>query len=384
MTSQAHKKRKILFVDDEPAFLEMIQRAASQWGRDIWDVHLADSAGKALSIIQDQAIDLVIIDVQMPVVDGVQFLSLLHRKFPNLQKVVLTGFANDTYRAQCLSGGAELFLEKPRTPEGMESIFATLHELARWQPEEGFRGVMRRMGLPDIVQMECLSRHSVVLEVTTAGVRGEIFIKDGAIIHAQMASTTGETALNQLLGLSGGEFNLRHYSEPRDHTIEGSWEFLLMEAARKQDEAGVTGQSDGGSAVAAASAPMPPVLSRVTGEAKSATMVRRDASRESVSPPPREGAAARSRTQIDEVMVCTTQGDVLYEYKCGDASKRIQLLEFVSKKARQLAQGLPLGAMDRLELATAKNHIVIQIRDDHGLMVRASQCAGGALSLAKS
>ena len=43
--------------------------------------------------------ELVVVDVQMGVMDGIQMLSMLNRGHPNVQKVVLTGFANEKYRA---------------------------------------------------------------------------------------------------------------------------------------------------------------------------------------------------------------------------------------------------------------------------------------------
>ncbi len=52
---------------------------------------------------------------------------------------------------------------------------------------------------------------------------------------------TGEAAFQKLLSLPGGSFQLQHFEPPAKHTIEGQWEFLLMEAARMRDEiAGAT------------------------------------------------------------------------------------------------------------------------------------------------
>jgi len=117
--------KKVLFVDDNLQFLEMIERLMGNWSQGEWQIFLAQNAGKALIILQEQAIDLAVIDVQMPVVDGIQFLALLNRKYPAVQKVTLSAYADDASRAACLSHGAELFLEKPRDPADLEIIFAT-------------------------------------------------------------------------------------------------------------------------------------------------------------------------------------------------------------------------------------------------------------------
>ena len=175
----------------------------------------------------------------MPVVDGIQFLALITRKYPTVQKVTLSAYSDDASRAACISNGAELFLEKPRDPADLEIIFATLRELARHKPTvTGFRGVLRQASLQDVIQMECLNRNSSILEVNAGKWQGQIFIKEGSIIHAQAADRNGEAALNKILCLKGGEFSLRPFAEPPRQTIDGPWEFLVMEAARARDEGG--------------------------------------------------------------------------------------------------------------------------------------------------
>src|SRR6266699_1644167 len=226
----------ILFVDDDLGFLEVVRNLMVTLSEGTWEVLVAPDAARALGLIHEHKIDLLVIDVRMPVMDGLQFLALLHRNYPSLLKVALTGHASESYRAACLSNGAELYLEKPTSPEGWKSLYTTLKELLRLQPEEGFRGVLRRVGLQDVLQMECLARSSSVLEIFTSQTRGSVFVHDGQIVHAQVGQLGGEEAFNHLMALAGGNFNLKPFSEPPTRTIRGSWEFLLMEAARRRDE----------------------------------------------------------------------------------------------------------------------------------------------------
>lgn len=379
MAAASTKPKRILFVDDEPAFLETLATVIEQTSAGMWEPFFAESAGAALSLLQDQPVDLVVLDVQMPVIDGLQFLSLVHRKHPNLTKVVLTGYATDQHRAACLSGGAELFLEKPRTADDLRSILATLHELARWQPEDGFRGVLRRVGLQDIIQMECLSRHSVVLHVSTESAHGEIFIREGSIIHAQTGDLIGEAAFNQLLALKGGEFDLRAYQEPGQESIEGQWEFLLMEAARQLDEetdvADVAPEETGGEEDSLDSlpnmfaAPSPSVESPVQPATKTVEVN----TVQSIASSPASRLREERRNQVDEIVVCSPEGDVIYEWQSVDTEKRIGFLEFLSKKSQQMGSGLNFGKFDRLEVLTVKSKIVAQLQPDCGVLIRTSR-----------
>src|SRR4026207_2526007 len=178
----ALKRKKVLFVDDDAELLGIIQQLMGGLAGETWGIFAAADVSKARGLLQEQKIDLLVLDIHMPVVDGLQFLNLLQRKFPNVLKVVLTGDATDQNRATGLSNGAEWFLEKPRDEGGWRSIYATLHELTRFQPEEGFHGVLRRVGLQDVLQMECLARNSSVLKIHAGGVHGTIFVKEGQIV----------------------------------------------------------------------------------------------------------------------------------------------------------------------------------------------------------
>lgn len=237
MSQDSTKPKRILFVDDDAALLEQFKEIFSVLSDGAWEIHTAQNHAQALGLIQkQQRMDLIVLDIGMPVVDGVQFLRLLNRAHPGQQVVMLTGLADESKRKECLELGALLCLEKPTEPGGYESIYAALDAVASSGGGTGFRGMMRQVGLQEVLQMECLGTKSSILEIVTGRTRGLIYICDGAIIHAEKANLRGELALNSLLSLSGGEFNLLPFTEPAERTIQGQWEFLLMEAARLQDE----------------------------------------------------------------------------------------------------------------------------------------------------
>jgi hypothetical protein len=64
--------------------------------------------------------------------------------------------------------------------------------------------MLRRVGLQDVLQMECLARSSSVLEISTSHARGSVFVQDGQIVHAQVGNLAGEEAFNHLMALAGG------------------------------------------------------------------------------------------------------------------------------------------------------------------------------------
>jgi len=352
------RKKQFLFVDDDAEFLTGVRDFFGALSQGSWEIHLAQNHAQAFAALQKQKMDLIVVDIGMPIVDGVQFLRLLNRTHPGQQVVMLTALGTEDRRKECLELGALLFLEKPTAPGGYESIFAALDALAASSASEGFRGVMRRLGLQEVLQMECLGTKSSILEIFTNKARGRIYIKDGVILHAEKGNTQGEVALYSLLALRGGEFNLRPFEAPPQRTIEGQWEFLLMEAARLTDEAG----NEAAEAPPAAPVEIPPAPEPEPASPTSDT----------------EYFAAKlvpqnpTDTTIEEVVLCSGAGEVLYDWQCKSLERRLSLLTHVEEQAVQLSHVAPVGRLERLEIITPEDRMVCQILPDRRLFVRST------------
>ena len=358
--------RRVLFVDDEVAFLETVRELMSVLSEGRWEILTASSASQAFGILQAQPVDLAIIDMQMGVMDGIQMLSLLNRGYPNVQKVVLTGFVTEKHRTACLSNGAELYLEKPTNPAGWQSLYGVLNELVKLHSEDGFRGVLRRVGLQDVIQMECLARSSSILEISNAGATGRIFIETGQIVHAEVGAVIGEDAFNQLMALSGGQFALKPFTEPTARSVNGQWEFLLMEAARKTDEA---------KEALAASLPPPPPSESIAAE-----VARLESSAPESAPKPDEDSGYEEvavvppgvswRPKVDEVLILSNQGDVIYEWQCRNTDLWVNFFEFASQRGQRLSQLLPLGDFERLEIQSGGARALVMLSNNQGVLVK--------------
>ena len=357
-STQTLKRKQFLFVDDDAEFLAGIRDFFGALSKGTWNIHLAQNHAQAFAELQKQKMDLIVVDIGMPVVDGVQFLRLLNRTHPGQQVVMLTALGTEERRKECLEIGALLFLEKPTAPGGYESIFAALDALAGAHPTEGFRGMMRRVGLQEVLQMECLGTKSSRLEIFTGKARGCIYIKDGVILHAEKGSLQGEVALYSLLALQGGEFNLRPFEEPPQRTIEGQWEFLLMEAARLTDEAAHQAQETPLTELTDAE------LLTIPEPAQPASDTEYFAAKRAPTPP--------TETRIEEVVLCSGAGEVLYDWQCKSLERRLNLLEQVEEQAAQLSSVAPLGRIERLEIITTEDRMICQILPDRRLFVRST------------
>jgi CheY-like chemotaxis protein len=234
--SGSKRQVSVLLVDDSMAFLETATELFSALAGNGWKIHPASAADQALAILQKERIDLVVLDIAMPMLDGVQLLKLIDQRHPGVKKVMLTGNPSENTRTTCLTNGAELFLEKPTVPDGFRFIFNVLDDLMAWSQQEGFSGTLRHASLEDVIQIECLSSRSCIMEINAPSVRGRIYIESGTIVHAEAGVLSGNKAFQKLLSLTGGGFELQNYRAPVERTVHGTWEYLLMEAAKVRDE----------------------------------------------------------------------------------------------------------------------------------------------------
>ena len=122
----------ILVADDDPVFAEFVRRTLADRGDHITLV--ADGA-EALRALATARYDLLIADIQMPVVDGIALALKASAGDPALKIVLVTGYAHQRQRAHGLSDLMEEVLSKPLTREEM----AAAVERALGRPRSGPR-----------------------------------------------------------------------------------------------------------------------------------------------------------------------------------------------------------------------------------------------------
>ena len=332
---KANRAKRLLIVDDDTAFTGIFKEFLLAHRPGTWVIHTADHYAPALTCLKENAIDLIVLDLNMPVMDGLQLLSLIKRTHPAIPVVMFTGLATAENRAASLKAGAALFLDKTEVAGDLKKIYAALESIAA-TPTEGFRGMLRQVGLPDVLQMECLNRKSTLLEVTASSDAGRIYIENGSIIHAESHTQHGEPALFQLLALSGGEFQLKPFTPPPRRTIDGHWESLLMESARLHDEA---------SATTHLTKPVP------------------------ATPEPEPPPATVAR-KVVEIVLCSATGELLYEWQPKNVDRRIQLLDLISNIALSFAKTPLLARGERLEVEAPESRVVLLIQPDRRIFVQ--------------
>jgi DNA-binding NarL/FixJ family response regulator len=230
-------RHKILLLDDDPDWLGLCRdQLAALPSRP--DMLTANNAKRALALLETEDVRLLISDLKMPRIDGLQMIAIVRRRFPATRTIVLSGLEDEEYRSRAYALGVDLFWLKTEMQRNSK-LFSECVESLLGQPDRdhdtGFRGLQSK-SLMDIIQMECLSRSSTVLRITRGPLVAKLWIQDGELIDAECEGARGEAAFHRLLAWRTGTFE-NHPAEPgRERTIQKPVNALLLESAQNLDE----------------------------------------------------------------------------------------------------------------------------------------------------
>jgi DNA-binding NtrC family response regulator len=136
------EKASILLVDDETAFLDAMKRRLSKRG---FRVETAESGMEALELLEDKhnSIEVVVLDVKMPGIDGIDTLREIKRKFPMVEVVMLTGHATVGSAIEGMKLGAFDYLMKPADIDGFSNTVMDAAGKRRQQEQKIIEARMR-------------------------------------------------------------------------------------------------------------------------------------------------------------------------------------------------------------------------------------------------
>lgn len=220
----------MLVVDDEEDMLWMLQRNLNKGMQDV-EILAAKSGEEALAVLSDKSVNLVITDINMPGMSGLDLLIEINNRYPGTGVIIMTAYPSNAYENQAIEGGSLRYIEKPFDIKEVRGI---VEDVLR--DGEGFQGTVDGVELTDIVQFNGLSRATAALKVTAGKKEGVIFFKNGTVVHATCGAKSGEDAFFTILGFHGGSLQNVRGVEPPEITISKGIEALLFEAAVNNDE----------------------------------------------------------------------------------------------------------------------------------------------------
>ena len=105
------KEIKILLVDDEEYFVKSLSEYINKMKNLRADIAL--SGEEALKLVENETPDVIVLDLKMPGIGGMEVLRRVKKAYPNVRMIILTGYASEKDKKDCLRLGAFEFLKKP-------------------------------------------------------------------------------------------------------------------------------------------------------------------------------------------------------------------------------------------------------------------------------
>jgi len=120
----------VLIVDDSSVMRKIVQRSLRLAGLDIETVLEADNGEQALTIVQQNTVDLIFSDINMPKMDGLEFVRQLQslEAAKGIPIVMITTEGSQSRVVEALSLGARGYIRKPFTPDQVKERIAPLLE----------------------------------------------------------------------------------------------------------------------------------------------------------------------------------------------------------------------------------------------------------------
>ena len=231
-----HPSRHILVVDP---YVSQESTMVLRLMNDGYKVKLLPDAKSAVKVIINSEVDLVISEISLPETDGIGFCRALRKNAStaHIPFIFLTAEESERLAAECLEAGADDFLKKPIDPDLLSLKIQRL--MANRSPnksKEGINGSLREMNITDMIQNLSAGEKNVRIMLDSHDKKGQIYIRNGEIVHAYIGSSEGENAFYKLMSWEEGNFRIVTCSDFPQHSIRGSTMSLLMEGARQADE----------------------------------------------------------------------------------------------------------------------------------------------------
>jgi CheY-like chemotaxis protein/predicted regulator of Ras-like GTPase activity (Roadblock/LC7/MglB family) len=225
------KMKHVLIVDDEEQLLLTMQAGFESY-KDRFQILTARNGKEATALLAATRINLVVTDLKMPEMDGIELLSFLKNNFPEIPAIVMTAFGTPEIENGLLHTNMIRMLEKPVDFDELTQLILSLleHDLTG--------GTLTGISVPSFLQLIEMEQNTCLMEVKSAeGEQGLLYFNKGVLYDAMFGKETGEEAVYSILLLDDVKISFRTLpSKKLKKKIETPLMKLLMEGIRLKDE----------------------------------------------------------------------------------------------------------------------------------------------------
>lgn len=188
--AQEARPKVALLVEDEAATLRFYQTGLK--GLQGWRLVGAENGAKALEVLRHEPVDVLVTDLNMPVMDGYRLITSVHELYPSIPVLVLTSLPEGAPHDRALELGALRVLSKP------VRLSLLMEEIKLLGVRES-TGMVRGLSLSSLLQLMGWEGKTCTLSVKSGNAIGHLYFSKGRLIHALCGDDEGIVAAYKIL-----------------------------------------------------------------------------------------------------------------------------------------------------------------------------------------
>ncbi|MEA3547155.1 MAG: response regulator [Thermodesulfobacteriota bacterium] len=223
--------KKILFVDDDREVRRFFQNELEHFNLP-FSALVAEDGVRAIEILQQEFISVVVTDLKMPRMDGLSLLNAITRDYPDISVIIITGYATEKIKKMALQSGAAGFIEKPFK---IERLIGPINAILKNESDGGtLHGVTPGMFL-QLVEME---EKTCTIRLTdgNSGKQGVLFFDQGLLLDARTPTQHGKDAAYDIFAWDNVSVAIQNICFQKQDRIKSDLQGILLEAMRRKDE----------------------------------------------------------------------------------------------------------------------------------------------------
>lgn len=227
---------RILIIDDEEMALSNLEHVLKKQG---YEIFTADSGPKGLNLVRSNSFDVVLTDLKMEKIDGMQILEECHQRHPATEVIMITGYATVDSAIEAMKKGAYHYVSKPYRIDAVRKTVAEALEKIRLREENlQLRQELKR--LQDVGHVKLITRDPAMMRILQtarqvaptdcsvlitgeSGTGKELLARfvhehsrrsDGPMMAVNCGTFNEELLTNELFGHEKGAYTGAHVSKP--------------------------------------------------------------------------------------------------------------------------------------------------------------------------
>ncbi len=220
--------KKVLIVDDTNVVRSFLKNKLKRF-EDKFEVLTANNGQDAVRHIDSFNIDLVMTDLEMPVMDGFELLVYMNTKHPEIPMFVMTANGSPEVEKRINALGSIKYFEKPMDIDHLAECI--LEEL-----DSGAKGQIQGIGLASFLQLVEVESKTCTLTVSAGGNTGALVCIKGELVNAKVNELKGLEAAYELISWDNASIEITNAVNNKEREFTHPLMSIIMEGLKRKDE----------------------------------------------------------------------------------------------------------------------------------------------------